>query len=265
VIGRRYGYVHESIIQLMNQNTRVDENGMPVPQKDGVKMRLLFDVKIKALSQVQKHGVEHTYFEMEILGMTIHKDGENSKSPSQEQMDDLDNKMPSETEYLKGMEGHFYYLQTCEMEITKVFHPESESTSVVNLKKGIASAFSHVLRPHSTSENPVPYEALVTTSTGLSKKRVINSIPEDSYGTALFHTTSAFIQNISAPVGGVEVSASSGTGGVKHVEVSEVSTNNGKIQNVQIRAAGGAAGRSGLPIPIICKSGRLIIRQCWNE
>ena len=34
-------------------------------------------------------------------------------------MDDLDNKMPSETEYLKGMEGHFYYLQTCEMEITK--------------------------------------------------------------------------------------------------------------------------------------------------
>ena len=60
-------------------------------------------------------------------------------------------------------------------------------------------AFSHVLRPHSTSENPVPYEvhrlncsslwsdifmtadtvqALVTTSTGLSKKRVINSIPE---------------------------------------------------------------------------------------
>lgn len=30
----------------MNQNTRVDENGMPIPQKDGVKMRLLFDVKV---------------------------------------------------------------------------------------------------------------------------------------------------------------------------------------------------------------------------
>lgn len=59
-----------------------------------------------------------------------------------------------------AFQGAFYYLQACDMEIIKVFHARDESSALVNLKKGIATAFSHKL----VKRGELPLPALRTVS-----------------------------------------------------------------------------------------------------
>jgi len=89
-----------------------------------------------------------------------------------------------------------------------VFHPKDETAAIVNLKKGIASAFSHKLVMRGRSARPssltrpispppacpadpstpaTPYTALVSSAMGRRKKHIVNTIPEDGQRRAVYH------------------------------------------------------------------------------
>ena len=204
VPGHKYFYVHETQMSVTMKNTRVDADGEVQKQDEDVRVKMKYNVELEAMARTTVEGLPHTYFRLDIVGMSITREKvvtaatENQttvqRSPQESYAsasgsasagltsslgsasDVIEEKMrsnkdmPSEEAQIRHMQGAFYYLQACDMEITKVFHPRDEEKSTINLKKGIATAFSHKLQtPDSASSVAAPYAAFVQTASGPQK------------------------------------------------------------------------------------------------
>jgi hypothetical protein len=256
-IGRAYEYTHISTIDMANQNTRTKKDGNPSQRSEKAGVKMSFRIEMVPLAAATIDRKPQMYFRMNIKDVVVLNQkvkGQNSQVEKS-----MRDSMKDKEQLRMKFANPFYYRQTCDLAITRVYHPKAEISGVVTMKKGIANGFSHGTRPQGhqkgieskggrSTNKKLAYEYNLIGTNGEQSVRYHSTGPEDKWGRAVYHSTLVSLTVRDKKTGKKtkrtpEVEASKDHG-MLEAKVGKLETQNGQVSSYEENNAGGLLSSS---------------------